>query len=163
MVMALVMCLPMVQAQSSFNGSIGIGGGLSYGGLGAQINYHPIEKMSVFGGLGYNLNALGYNLGLQLHVISPKRLNPYITAMYGYNTVLLVDAITMESKTTYFGFSTGVGVEFKLKDKSFLSAEILLPFRPQAYKKAVDDLQSIGYEIKDPMPVTFSIGYHIRF
>ena len=160
-IMLLDSCI--LNGQSSSYGNIGLGGGLSYGGFGARLTYMPIEKLGLFGSLGYNLDAVGYNLGLQFHVPSQKKLSAYITGMYGYNTVLIVDAIVMESKTTYFGFSAGVGVQFRLKERSFLCAEVLVPFRPQAYKDAVDDLKSIGYEIKDPLPVGFSIGYHLKF
>jgi hypothetical protein len=159
----MMLLISVLHGQSFSHGDIGLGGGLSYGGLGARLTYKPIEKLGLFGSLGYNLDALGYNLGVQFHLPSQKKVGAYITGMYGYNTVLIVEAIDMTSKTTYFGFSTGVGVVFKLKEKSFLCAEVLVPFRPQAYKDAVDDLGSINYEIKDPLPVVFSIGYHIKF
>ena len=161
-VVVLVLGFSVLHGQSSGYGNIGVGGGLSYGGLGARFTCLPIEKLGLFGSIGYNLDALGYNLGVQFHVTSPKKLSAYIAGMYGYNTVLRVDAIVMESKTTYFGFSTGVGFEFKLQEKSFLCAEVLVPFRPQAYKDAIDDLESISYEIKDPLPVVFCIGYHLK-
>lgn len=162
-VIAMFLGFSTVHAQSSFHGDVGVGGGLSYGGFGTHLSYRPFEKLGVFGSLGYNLDGLGYNVGLKYLLTSPKKLSPYLTGMYGYNTVLLVETLTMESKTTYFGFSTGVGVEFRLNEKSFLSTEVLVPFRPQAYNDAVNDLQSIGYEIKDLLPVTFCIGYHFKF
>ncbi|MCY1718886.1 hypothetical protein OU798_00940 [Prolixibacteraceae bacterium Z1-6] len=158
-----MLSIPLLFGQSSHHGDIGAGAGLSYGGFGTRFTYRPVEQLGLFGSLGYNLDALGYNLGVQYHVPSQKRLSAYLTGMYGYNTVLIVDAVVMESKTTYFGFSTGAGIEFKLKEKSFLSAELLVPFRPQAYKDAVDDLESISFEMKDPLPVAFCIGYHLKF
>jgi hypothetical protein len=161
-VVSILLGISQLHGQSRSCFDIGLGGGLSYGGLGARFTFMPIEKIGLFGSLGYNLNALGYNLGVQLHIPSQKKLSAYITGMYGYNTVLIVDAIEMESKTTYFGFSAGIGAEFKIKEKSFLCAEILIPFRPQAYKDAVDDLESINYEIKNPLPVGFCIGYHLK-
>lgn len=159
---SMVLGIFVLHGQSSSYGDIGVGSGLSYGGLGARFTYMPIEKLGLFGSLGYNLDALGYNLGVQFHVPSKKKLCVYFTGMYGYNTVLIVEAVAMESKATYFGFSTGVGVEFKLNEKSFLCAEVLVPFRPQAYKDAIDDLESISYEIKNPLPVVFCIGYHFK-
>ena len=161
--MVILLSTPLLFGQSSHHGDIGAGAGLSYGGFGTRLTYRPVEQLGVFGSLGYNLDALGYNLGVQYHVPSQKRLSTYVTGMYGYNVVLIVDAVVMETKTTYFGFSAGVGVQFKLKEKSFPSAELLVPFRPQAYKDAVDDLESMEYDIKDPLPVAFSIGYHIKF
>lgn len=160
---SMLLGISELHGQSSNHGDIGVGGGLSYGGLGARFTYKPIDQLGLFGSLGYNLDAQGYNMGVQFHLPSKKKLSTYITGMYGYNTVLIVDAIAKESKTTYFGFSTGLGVEFRLKEKSFLCAEVLVPFRPQIYKDAVDDLESINYKIKDPLPVAFSIGYHLKF
>ncbi|TLX72988.1 porin family protein [Labilibacter sediminis] len=153
----------VLRAQTIKYGDIGVGAGLSYGGFGARLTYMPVEKLGLFGSLGYNLDDVGYNVGVQFHVPFEKKLSPYFTAMYGYNTVLIVEAIDTESSTTYFGFSAGAGVQFKLKEKSFLCAEVLVPIRAQAYTNAVDDLKSVGYEIKDPLPVAFCIGYHFKF
>nr|WP_321411782.1 hypothetical protein [uncultured Carboxylicivirga sp.] len=153
----------LLPAQTSIKGDMGIGGGISYGGIGAQLTYRPIETLGIFGSLGYNLDAVGYNLGVKLNLKSDKKLNPYITGMYGYNTVLIIDAESMETRTTYYGISTGLGTTFQLKEKSFLSCEVLLPIRPKVYKDAVNDLELVGFEIKDPLPVAVSIGYHIKF
>lgn len=156
--------ISLLYGQPSGYGDIGVGAGLSYGGFGARFTYMPVEELGLFGSLGYNLDALGYNLGVQFHVLSQKKLGAYLTGMYGYNTVLIVDALVMESKTTFFGFSTGVGFEYRIKEKSFLSTEVLVPFRPQAYKDAVDDLESVSFEMKDSLlPVAICIGYHLKF
>lgn len=147
------------QHKSSFN--IGAGGGLSYGGFGVRLTYTPLQALGLFGALGYNLDAAGYNLGIQAHLPSSKKIGVYATGMYGYNTVLIVEAPTIKTRTTYYGFSAGLGLKLTLAEKSFLSAEILLPFRPEAYHSAIDDLESIGYDIRDPWPLAFCIGYHI--
>jgi hypothetical protein len=150
-------------AQSSINWNLGVGGGISYGGFGARITYLPIDKLGIFGAMGYNMNSLGYNVGAQFHFPSEKKISAYLTAMYGYNAVLIVDAIETESKTTYYGPTAGAGMQIRFKGKSFLSVELLMPFRPQTYQNAVDDLKELGYEIKDPLPVAFGIGYHFKF
>nr|MCU0358047.1 hypothetical protein [Cyclobacteriaceae bacterium] len=118
---------------------------------------------TIFTGLGYNLNELGYNVGAQYHFPSQKIVSAYVTAMYGYNVVLIVKALETESKTTYFGPSAGAGMQIAFQNKSFLSLELLMPFRPQAYQNAIDDLKVLGYEMKDPLPFGFGVGYHIRF
>ncbi len=159
---SVFLSISITQGQNNTIGNIGVGGGLSFGGIGARLTYTPIEKLGLFGALGYNLDALGYNLGAQFHLTPKKKIHFYLTGMYGYNTVLIVDAINTKSKTTYYGISAGVGIEFKFTEKSFLSAEVLLPIRPQVYKDAVDDLKSINYEITNPWPVVFCIGYHIK-
>ncbi|WP_163711398.1 hypothetical protein [Mangrovibacterium lignilyticum] len=162
-VVVMVLGVSVLQGQPASYGDIGVGAGLSYGGLGTRLTYKPIEQLGLFGSLGYNFDALGYNVGAQVQVLSQKKLSAYLTGMYGYNGVLIVDAIGMKTKTTYFGFSTGVGAAFKLKEKSFLCAEILVPFRPQVFNDAVDDLKLIGYDIKEPLPIAICIGYHFKF
>lgn len=148
-------------AQNKSLVNIGVGGGLSYGGFGVRITFSPFETFGLFGALGYNLDAAGYNLGAQLHLPSSKKISAFATGMYGYNTVLMVEAPTIKSETTYYGFTAGIGIQFTLTRKSLLNGEILLPFRPEVYKTAIDELESIGYEIRHAWPVAFAIGYHI--
>lgn len=142
----------------------GLGAGMDYGGFGAQLSYLPLDRFELFGAAGYNLNSIGYNFGLKLGFPTEKRINWHITGMYGYNAVLIVKGMT-SSKTTYFGPSVGSGIIMKSKSpgRSFLSFEIILPFRPQVFYDVIDDLKLIGYDVKEPLPVAFSIGYHYKF
>ena len=140
----------------------GFGGGLDYGGFGGQLSFFPAARIGLFGGLGYNLNTLGYNVGAQLNFPNDKRINFHISGMYGYNAVLIVQG-TGTSKTTYYGPSVGTGIIMKSKrsEKSYWKFELLVPFRPEGYHNAIDDLKLLGYDVREPWPVTFSIGYHI--
>jgi hypothetical protein len=153
--------VPGVYGQNKSFLNVGAGGGLSYGGFGTRLTFTPFRTVGLFGALGYNLDAAGYNLGVQVHLPSPKKIGVYATGMYGYNTVLIVEAPAIKTRTTYYGFSAGLGLKFTLNQKTFLSSEILLPFRPEAYHSAIDDLESIGYDIRDAWPLAFCIGYHI--
>lgn len=148
-------------AQETAKLNIGLGMGIDYGGFGTRLTYLPVKQTGLFASVGYNLNSVGYNFGAQFRFPSEKRISCHLTGMYGYNTVLIVESTTI-SKTTYFGPSIGAGMELKFKKetKQFLSFEVLLPFRPQAYQNAVDDLRLIGFEVKDQAPLLFSIGYH---
>lgn len=152
-----------LHAQNVYHFNAGIGGGLSFGGIGVRLTYLPVKAVGFFGSVGYNLDATGYNLGIQAHIPSRKMISFYVTGMYGYNAVLIVEGILETSKTTFYGFSGGPGIQLGFTERSFLSAEILLPFRPEVYKEAIDDFGSIGYEIKEPLPVAFCIGYHFKF
>ena len=148
-------------AQPSNKANIGFGMGIDYGGFGSRVSYLPIDKIGLFGSVGYNLNSVGYNLGAQLRFPSKKSITFYFTGMYGYNAVVIVKQL--ESKTTYYGLSAGTGLEFNFKNKkSFLSTELLVPFRPKAYHNGVNALKSIGYQVK-AFPIAISIGYHIKF
>lgn len=142
---------------------VGFGGGIDYGGLGMQTSYLPAKQVAIFAGVGYNLNSVGYNFGAELKIPTEKRVSPYLIGMYGYNAVLQVEGYT-KSETTYYGPSFGGGVQIKFKHSanSFLQAGVLLPIRPQVFHDAIDDLKLAGYEVKDPLPVAISIGYHIK-
>jgi len=159
----IVFGISILHGQHPTRVNIGAGAGLSYGGFGARLTYLPVKHIGVFSSLGYNLNALGYNLGIQFHIPSEKKVSLYFAGMYGYNTVLIIDALYSTSKTTYYGISAGTGVQFRITERSFLSGEVLWPFRPQVYKDALDDLKSINYDVKDALPVAFCIGYHFKF
>jgi len=160
---SLILSITVLHGQHKTRANIGAGGGLSYGGFGARFTYLPVRQFGLFGSLGYNLDALGYNLGVQLHIPSQKRVSFYLTGMYGYNAVLRVEAPYTTSKTTYYGISAGPGIQFGLTDRSFLSGEVLWPFRPHVYQDALDDLKSINYDVKEAFPVAFCIGYHFKF
>lgn len=157
-----VFCLAVVgHAQDSKKFSAGFGAGLDFGGLGTRVAYLPIEHIGLFGGLGYNLDLIGYNVGAQVR-LPAKQITGYFTAMYGYNAVLIVS--DFKSKTTYYGPTVGAGLEIKPGKtmNSFFSVELLLPFRPKAYHNAVDALRVIGYEVR-ALPIGISIGYHFKF
>ncbi len=143
--------------------NVGIGAGLDYGGFGGHLSFFPADRIGLFGGLGYNLNALGYNVGAQLNFPNEKRVNFHISGMYGYNAVLIVKG-NVTSKTTYYGPSVGTGLILKSKrsGKSFWRFEVIVPFRPDAYHNAIDDMKLIGYDVREPWPVAFSFGYHIK-
>ncbi len=61
----------------------------------------------------------------------------------------------MQSKS-YYGISVGAGGEFKGKDQSKLTLEVLLPFRNSAFREDYDKLKPL-LQTKI-LPVTFSIG-----
>ena len=159
----LISHLVSCQDMSYSKMNIGIGSGIDFGGFGIRYTYKPIHKLGVFGAGGYNLNDFGYNLGAQYTIHNAGKISMYTTIMYGYNTVLIVQTTT-ESKTTYYGPSVGVGMNYTLakSEKSFLSLELLLPIRPSSYKNVVDTLKSLDYDIKDQRPILLSIGYHFK-
>jgi hypothetical protein len=159
-----VVSLSCAQAQESSQINAGFGFGIDYGGFGARLTFLPIERLGIFGGVGYNLVGAGYNVGAQLRFPSEKRVDWYIPAMYGYNAVLKITG-DMEYEKTYYGFSTGAGIELKsASGKSFWNFELLVPFRDPQYQDDIDKWEAMGADFNSkPLPVSFSIGYHIRF
>jgi hypothetical protein len=147
---------------SPFN--IGIGFGLDYGGIGVSLNYIPIKQLGIFGGLGYNILGLGYNIGAAYRILPAKRFCPSLSAMYGYNAVISVEEADSPYDKTYYGPTFGANLEWhgRKKTENYFKLSLLLPIRPQAYTDDLDKLKNDpNYEVKmEPWPVTFSIGYH---
>ena len=144
--------------------NVGFGFGLNYGGFGGQLSYNPIKQLGIFGALGYNLNAVGYNLGASANLPVKDRIFIHLTGMYGYNAVLIVKGYTEQTKTTYYGPSVGPGLSWRVirGGNSFLRVDVFIPFRPDELQDAIDVLNMAGYDTQEPFPVTFSVGYCIN-
>ncbi len=139
----------------------GFGGGFEYGGLGLRAEFLPIKYISLFGGLGYNLNDPAFNAGINIKMLPDGKVQPVLLAMYGYNGVLLFKGSYQQSKT-YYGPSAGVGCEIKTGPKmNKFSLSVLAPFRSAAFKQRYDYLKSAGYHFSpDIFPVTLSAGFN---
>lgn len=146
---------------AAFN--LGFGFGLDYGGFGLKGILTPAPHLGLFLGLGYNFVGLGYNLGAQYRIAPDKNVNPFLTAMYGYNGVIYVSGAP-QYNGTFYGPSIGGGLEFKSKKKpkNFYSFELLVPFRSQQFTDSYNALKnnsSITFK-NSPLPVAFSFGVH---
>jgi hypothetical protein len=131
---------------------LGIGLGLDYGGLGLRVEILPIKYLGIFGGLGYNFDGLGYNMGISFKVLPDKRATPVFTGMYGYNAVLLVHSWG----TTYYGPTVGGGAEIKLGryKSSKLLAHLLVPIRNQEF---IDEAKRQDINVS---PIAVSVGFN---
>lgn len=146
---------------SPFN--LGVGLGLSYGGIGGRISYFAQKNVGVFGAIGYNFHKAGYNVGLVTRVLPDKKVCPVGMIMYGYNAVIVVAGASQYNKT-YYGPSVGGGIELRLGHLgNFMNFEMLVPFRSQEYRDDMKALQNNPtVEISDLLPITISVGYHFR-
>ena len=73
--------------------SVGLGIGQDYGGFGGSFLYYPQRNFGLFGGIGYNLASVGYNLGIKSRIAigsSTSHVLLSFLAMYGYNAVIRV-------------------------------------------------------------------------
>lgn len=142
--------------------NLGIGAGLDYGGFGGRLTVMTSEKFGIFGAVGYNLVGAGFNGGITYKFNPNKRACPVIGAMYGYNGVIKITDGGEEDET-YYGPSFSVGVEVKSRKKSnnnFWNFELVIPIRPSEFQDDINRLKNSGYEISEPLPIAFSIGYH---
>jgi hypothetical protein len=144
------------------NVSAGIGIGLDYGGIGGRLTFAPAKALALFAAIGYNLNGAGYNGGLIIRFMPDSKVCPFISAMYGYNAVIIVDGWDEVSKT-YYGFSVGTGIELRMRSGNYWSFETIIPARSQKFKDDFDLLdENPELGMTPPFPILISVGYHFR-
>lgn len=143
--------------------SFGLGAGLDYGGFGGQLHCRAARPLAVFLGGGYALAGFGLNAGVEGRVIPDARWCPILSAMYGYNAVIVIEDAE-EFNKLYYGPSFGLGVEVsgKRNNRNFLRLQLLLPLRPTDFKDDLDRLKrNPAIEIRsEPPDFGVSIGYH---
>jgi hypothetical protein len=148
--------------------SVGLGGGLDYGGVGTRITYAPIKSVLVFAGVGYNLIGVGYNIGAGYRLLPDKRFSPYAVGIYGYNAVVTVtvnDQHVTDMDRTFYGATFGAGAELKRSRgrKNFWNFELLVPIRSKEFNDYKSELERNFNATFSALPIAFSIGYHIEF
>jgi hypothetical protein len=140
---------------------LGLGMGMDYGGIGLRATFKPIPRLGSFAAGGYNLNAAGFNVGGQWYFPQKKHAF-YLTAMYGYNAVIVVSG-DINDKGTYYGVSAGAGFQLNSQHKrNFWNFELLVPIRNSNYKDDLDALKYLGTDLREPLPIAFSVGYHFK-
>jgi hypothetical protein len=153
---------PETDEESKVN--IGFGLGLGYGGIGMPFSVLPLQPLGLFIAGGYNLDGFAYNVGADIRLLPGKKVVPTLLAMYGYNSVIVVQGAPEYNKT-YYGPSVGGGVEIhSINGQNFFTVELIAPARPREFKDDLESMKSIpNIEITSPWPVTFSFGYHMKF
>src|SRR5262245_51836258 len=121
-------------------------------------------SIALFGCLGYNFETAGFNAGAKLRLLPDKKVVPMIIAMYGYNGVIVVYGADQYNKT-YYGPSIDNGIESHSRnDENFFTFELFIPFRPTSFDRDINALQNNpSIDIGEPLPFTFSVGYHFKF
>ena len=142
--------------------TIGLGGGIDFGGFGTRLGFLASEKLSIFGALGYNLVETGYNFGLQFRMAPNSQYCPFLGAMYGYNAVIKVIGSPRQS-ATYYGISMTAGTEYWFRRKpQFISFGIILPVKSRKFREDYGALNhnSNIVNYNNILPFGISIGYH---
>lgn len=176
MLLSIICCLVLIPANvkaqdtlqisvSADKFSVGLGGGLDYGGFGANLLICPAKNIGLFAGAGYAFAGLGFNGGIKLRIVPSapnKKVSPYFLAMYGYNAAIAVSGASEYNKM-FYGATIGAGIDLRARPESrgYWSVALLLPFRSPDVSDYMDELtNSHGVEFKnDLLPVGFSIGY----
>lgn len=144
---------------------IGLGGGLPYGGFGMKLSQQLTQELDVFGGVGYNLVGVGYNVGLQVNIPSERRAQFFLNGMYGYNAVIKIKNLESSEKS-YYGPSFGAGLKLKSSklNGSYWDFALLVPVRSKEFKDDQD------FYAKSPLvdnftkafPLLLSVGYNFQ-
>jgi hypothetical protein len=145
--------------------SVGLGGGLDYGGFGGNILYYPVKQVGLYGGAGYALAGLGFNAGLKFRYIPKKpesKVDPFALVMYGYNAAIAVSNASQHNKL-FYGPSLGIGIDLRGKPakRGYWSFALLVPIRRAAVKEYMEDLENnYGVEFQYGLfPLGGSVGY----
>ena len=166
---ALLLCVSgnVLYAQEQENAVktyLGAGIGFDYGGFGAKLEVLPIKYVGVFGGLGYNLLSLGWNLGGTFKILPDSKVSPNLMLMYGYNGVSVgTDSYSRKYNMTSYGVTAGINLDIKLGSKGHkLSAGLFLPFRSgkfqDNYDAAKNDPNMKFYN--ELPPIAYSVGFN---
>lgn len=143
----------VIESESELTASIGVGFGLDYGGIGMRATLFPLDRVSIFGALGYNLHEAGFNAGFDLNFTPSKRSTGFLSAMYGYNGVVLSQPYSSLTSKTFYGPSLGLGVKTRTRNgQHFWTFQMIYPVRDQ-------DFYNMASE--KPWPVLFSVGFNL--
>ena len=141
----------------------GIGMGLDYGGIfGGKIEYLPVKNFGLYGGLGYNLLSVGWNVGATYKILPDKNVSPNLMLFYGYNGVSKVEGAP-EYEMTSYGVTIGGNLDIKVGTKgNKLSVGLFVPIRTQKFMDNYDAMKNDPrIEMKnDLLPIAISVGYN---
>ncbi|MDR0507513.1 MAG: hypothetical protein LBH32_11975 [Dysgonamonadaceae bacterium] len=160
-------CLNAQNNSSSFGTErpslyIGIGGGFDYGGYGGKVEFLPVKNLGLFAGVGYNFLSAGWNIGGSFLISPDANICPKISAMYGYNAVLMIENAEDLNKTSY-GVTFGAGIDWKIGLRgNKISLAINVPIRSSEFNDHYDNVKNNPrVEMKNDLwPIGISIGYH---
>lgn len=152
------------------NVDIGFGLGLDYGGIiGIKVEYSPVKHLGIFASGGLQLSGFGWQVGTIGYFVkktNTKKVRPYGKFMYGTNASIYVQDME-ELNKLYLGPSFGFGIEFRFGHARShgLNADLNFPIRSQDYH---DDWEALKNNpaieiLSEPLPFTFSVGYHFEF
>ena len=155
-----------VYSQSEQKIFVGVGAGFDYGGIfGGKVEYLPVNNFGVFGGLGYNLLSVGFNVGATYKFMPDKKVSPNVMLFYGYNGVSKVEGVSRYEDMTSYGVTFGANLDILTGSKgNKLSVGLFVPIRSGKFRDNYDAMKADpGISIEnDLLPVAISIGYNFK-
>jgi len=152
-------------SSSKGESSLGLGVGLPYGGIGIKIGTNLADHFNLFGGIGYQIAGVGYNVGFLKDFKSESSTQFYLTGMYGTNAVILVDGLSEYDKV-YTGATMGLGIKINSRktEGNFWDVGLLVPIRSSSFYNNSNEVKNDPRvtEFSDPWPVLITFGYNIH-
>lgn len=149
----------------------GVGAGLPYGVLGANIEYYPSNNLSISAGLGATAEAgVAYDISLQYYLGTEENWNPRISVHYGTNASMKIIKIctifnsynTNEEYDSFEGISVGAGIK-KLWGNHGLVLDILY-IASSKFDDRVNELEAQGNIVdEEGGDIKYGIGYVYSF
>lgn len=143
--------------------SLGVGIGLPYGGIGGRFGYNLIDRLNVFGGVGYQLAGVGFNVGIRKEFPSTRMAQFYLTGMYGTNAATKVVGLS-DYDDLYAGPTVGLGFKLnsRMTEGNYWDLGLLLPFRSSKFydteQAMLNDPRVSG--VTSAWPVLIVVGYN---
>ncbi len=145
--------------------SLGIGNGLPYGVLGIRFGTNLVDNLCLFGGLGYQIYGVGYNMGLLKDFESNSLTQFYLTGMYGTNVAIKVKGLS-EYDNVYTGATLGMGIKINSRktEGNFWDIGLLVPIRSSSFKNDINQIKNDPrvVEFNDASPVLITLGYNFN-
>ena len=148
--------------------NLGVGIGFDYGTIGANLLFYTQKNIGIFAGGGYNLMGFSYNAGLKgrFFVNETAAVVPFVTAMYGNNSTVIVKNMTNLNKA-FYGPTFGAGVDWYVGGgimKYYLSIALNVPVRgdePEEYRTYLKNNHGVEFQ-NEFLPIGVSVGYRFR-
>lgn len=145
--------------------TLGLGVGLPYGAIGLRAGVNVVNGLNVFGGVGYQISGVGYNVGVLKDFPSASMTQFYLTGMYGTNAAIKVVNLSEYDKL-YTGPSFGLGIKINSRktEGNYWDIGLLVPIRSSDYKDAETAVKSDPRisEFQRPLPVLIVVGYNFN-
>jgi hypothetical protein len=149
-------------------GSIGLGMGVPYGGIGINGEIAIYKYFSLSGGIGSTgIAGSGYSAGGKVYFTSAEsKWRPRISADYGINSAISVTGIT-EISEKFEGITLGIGFLHTLGEnrRSGFDFDVLYLATCGNFYSRWDEIKKSFSNISEPYlgRVKISIGYRIMF
>lgn len=144
---------------------LGLGVGLTYGGIGGRFVFSSKETLAIMLGAGYNVVGIGYNLGMMCYVPTDSKTQAYFSGMWGTNSAIKITGLPSADES-YHGVSFGFGAIFNSNTRpgNYWDLGIIIPVRSAEFKEDWDAIKNWpGIEIQqDPFPILINIGYNFK-